>query len=132
MADLKAKVMSQTQSLVEELVHSRDHQVSDLKRELKGLKPTNSESEDPCSICHEAIYDDENVARVCKDKHRYHHECLQNWVDSGSVTCPMDRRKLSDDELRDNCLKVPNLAIDTDIEPCDDDCRVVVCTPVQQ
>ncbi|KAL3499117.1 hypothetical protein ACH5RR_041849 [Cinchona calisaya] len=47
-----------------------------------------------CIICLEGIDLKHQVRKLCRCTHVFHRDCLDTWVDSGQVTCPLCRSML--------------------------------------
>lgn len=47
-----------------------------------------------CTICLEPLEATQEVRDLCRCSHVFHRNCLDGWVDSGQVTCPLCRSML--------------------------------------
>ncbi|CAI9093341.1 OLC1v1028821C1 [Oldenlandia corymbosa var. corymbosa] len=47
-----------------------------------------------CSVCFEAIGTGDEVRELSRCDHVFHRECLDTWIDSGRITCPLCRSML--------------------------------------
>ncbi|KAL3499137.1 hypothetical protein ACH5RR_038230 [Cinchona calisaya] len=53
-----------------------------------------TEASNLCTICLEGIDLKHEVRQLCRCSHVFHRDCLDTWVDSGQVTCPLCRSML--------------------------------------